>query len=122
MGAHWTWAVWTADAWDIGATEEYDMSEQVSGQITVSTAGTAEQGPSTPEGAEFMLKAHPGNTGNVAVGNDGNDDVTMSNGMVLAPGDVIFATFFGGFANALNALWFDADNDGDVICWLKVGG
>ena len=96
------------------------MANQLSGQITVGTAGTAVQGPTTPSGKEFWIKAHPGNAGSVAFGNDGSDDITMDNGYVLAAGDQVKATFFGGAANALSAMYFDVANDGDKFCWIKV--
>ena len=96
------------------------MAEQLSGQITVGTAGTAVQGPSTPDGREFLICALPANTDNVAFGNDGSDDVTMSNGLVLSPGDCAHATFFGGADNALSAIWFDANVSGEGVSWLKV--
>jgi len=96
-----------------------------SGQITVATAGTAAQGPSTPKagGADstkllsFYLKALSGNTGNVYVGNDGGDDVTSANGFELAPGDGVFVE-----CNSLDAFWFDADNNGDKVSWLLASG
>lgn len=97
------------------------MADKLSGQITVVSAGTAVQGPSSPSGLKFVIKGHPDNAGNVAFGNDGSDDITMDNGMVLAPGEKVEATFFGGYDNALNAMWFNADTGSDVVCWLKVG-
>jgi hypothetical protein len=90
------------------------------GQITIETAGTAVQGPSTPKASDFMVSAHPDNTGNIAYGNDGNDDVTMSNGYVLKPGKVNFTYFFKGGSHSLDVIWFDADNDGDKVCWIAV--
>ena len=95
----------------------------LSGQITVTTAGTAVQGPSTPAGKIFALKAHPDNTDTVWFGNDDADDVTSSNGFPLNPGegvtidiDAIETTP----ASNLAALWFDADVNGEKICWLKL--
>ena len=79
------------------------------------------QGPTGISGTQFILKAHPDNTGNVYVGNDGNDDVDANSGVVLEPGDLLIPLHLGGYANALSALWFDAATDGDKICWLKVG-
>lgn len=96
------------------------MAEQLTGQITVGTAGTAVQGPSTPPGREFIIKAHPGNAGSAAFGNDGSDDVTMDNGYVMAAGEKARVTFFGGAANALSAMYFDVANNGDKFCWIKV--
>jgi protein involved in polysaccharide export with SLBB domain len=96
------------------------MAKTISGQLTVSSAGTAEQGPSAPEGSVFLVKALPGNSGNVFVGNDGSDDVASGNGYVLAPGDEVELHFFGEASNALSACWFDVGTGGDGVCWLKV--
>ena len=86
----------------------------ISGQITVATAGTAVQGPNIPLDNGAWVKALPGNTGNVAYGNDGADDVTMLNGYVLAAGDPDLAQ-----VTNLNELWFDSAEDGDKFCWKK---
>lgn len=90
-----------------------------SGQITITTAGTAVQGTDIP-GPEFILSPHPGNTGVVYVGNDGAGDITASNGYPLgdvgatSTGHVIYIR-----AANLNELWFDAASNGDKVCWLK---
>jgi len=90
-----------------------------SGQITVTTAGTAVQGTSIP-GPEFVITAHPGNTGVVYVGNDGAGDVAATNGFPLGsvgatPSEI---AVYVRAAN-LNELWFDAASNGDKVCWLK---
>ena len=86
----------------------------VSGQITVATAGTAVQGTSTPAAAAVAVKAHPDNAGTVWVGNDGADDVNNGNSFPLNPGEGVV------LQGDLEAYWFDADNNGDVVCWLVV--
>lgn len=84
-----------------------------SGQITVSTAGTAVQG--TFSAAKTVaVKAHPDNAGAVWIGNDDAGDVTNANGFPLSPGEGVVLT--GG----LSDFWVDADNSGDVLCWLVV--
>jgi len=85
-----------------------------SGQITVSTAGTAVQGTDIP-GPEFAITAEPGNTGVVYVGNDGAGDVTATNGYPLGTAE---GWVYIQAAN-LNELWFDAASNGDKVCWLK---
>ncbi len=86
-----------------------------SGQITVTTAGTAVQGPATPQGRLFALRAHPDNTNDVWVGNDGADDVTASNGFPLsATADLLVEV------SSLRGLWFDADTNGEKVCWFMV--
>lgn len=84
-----------------------------SGQITVTTAGTAVQG--TFSSARVVaVKAHPDNADAVWVGSDGAGDVTAANGFPLDPGEGVVLT--GG----LSDFWFDADSSGDKICWLVV--
>lgn len=84
-----------------------------SGQITVTTAGTAVKG--TFSTAKVVaVKAHPDNADTVWVGNDDAGDVTASNGFPLDPGEGLVLT--GG----LSDVWFDADANGDKICWLVV--
>jgi hypothetical protein len=58
-----------------------------SGQITVTAAGTAEQGPDVV-GGEFFLKAHPDNTGVAWIG-ESEGDVTDDSGFPLEPGEAI---------------------------------
>ncbi len=88
---------------------------QRSGQITITTAGTAVQGPASPQGRRWALVAHPDNTNDVWVGNDGSDDVTASNGFPLIAGVVLEYS-----AASLRSLWFDADTNGEKVCWFKL--
>jgi len=89
------------------------MAKVYSGQITVTTAGTAVQGTSTPNYTGFFIRALSGNTGNVYLGNDGAGDVTSANGYELAPGDQIYIE-----VPNLSDLWFDAATNGDKFSWL----
>jgi hypothetical protein len=82
-----------------------------SGQITVSAAGTAVQGPNTV-GLFVAVKALVGNAGNVYVGNDAAGDVTSANGFELAPGEGVVVN------KNLRGLWFDAATSGDKLSWL----
>ena len=82
-----------------------------SGQVTVTTAGTAVQG-TDQTGHLFAIKAHPDNTDTAWVGNV-SGDVASSNGFPLDPGEVVILVL----AN-LNELWFDTDVNGEKICWL----
>lgn len=98
------------------------MAPIMSGQITVTTAGTAVQGPDVAginflpnELFTFLLKAHPDNTDVVWVGNDGAGDITSSNAFPLNPGETAVVEDIN-----LNALWFDADVSGAKVCWLLV--
>ena len=95
------------------------MSILRSGQITVTTAGTAVQGNNivTREPLGFLLKALSTNSGKIYVGNDGSDDVTSTNGFELSAGDPpIYVE-----ASNLNELWFDASVNGCKVCWIRVG-
>ena len=84
-----------------------------SGQITVSTAGTAVQGPATT-GLLVAVKAMAGNTGLVYVGNDDAADVTALNGFELSQGEGVVVR------KGLAALWFDAATSGDKLSWLEL--
>lgn len=84
-----------------------------SGQITVTTAGTAVQGPDTV-GLAIAIKAMTNNAGLVYVGNDASGDVTSANGFELAPGEGVVVN------KSLRALWFDAATNGDKLCWLEL--
>ena len=90
------------------------VSFQRSGQITVTTAGTAVQGPDVP-GSRFIIRAHPSNTNPVWVGNV-SGDVDNANGYALA------ATNNGVEVEVANLslLWFDATTNGEKLCWLRV--
>lgn len=85
-----------------------------SGQITVSTAGTAVVGTSRVSHL-IALKAHPDNTDAVWVGNDAASDVTNANGYPLDPGEAIVVEV-GNLAD----LYFDADVSGEKVCWLAL--
>ncbi len=84
-----------------------------SGQITVTTAGTAVNGPATG-GLHVAVKALVGNAGNVYLGNDASADVTAANGFELAPGEGVVVK------KSLSAFYFDAATDGDKLSWLKL--
>jgi hypothetical protein len=88
------------------------MATTLSGQITVTTAGTAVQGTSA-FGNVFALKAHPDNTDVIWVGNVSND-VASSNGFPLEPGETLMVQL-----GNLNELWVDADVNGEKLCWIK---
>jgi len=99
---------------DIGNTGYKGYTTAKSGQITVTTAGTAVVG-TTEAGSLFCIKAHPDNTDAVWVGQDGANDVTNANGFPLNPGETIVLNM----AN-LNQVYFDADVSGEKVCWIKL--
>ena len=84
-----------------------------SGQITVTTAGTAVQGPATG-GLKVVVKALSTNSGLVYIGNDAAGDVTAANGFELSAKEEIVVR------KSLDAYWFDAATNGDKFCWLKI--
>jgi hypothetical protein len=85
-----------------------------SGQVTVTTAGTAVRGDSEP-GILWAIRAHPDNSGAIFIGDDGSGDVSSTTGYALDPGDGVVLR-----RASLSALWFDAENDGNIACWLKL--
>lgn len=85
-----------------------------SGQVTVTTAGTAVSGPDQ-KARLVVVKALAGNTGIVYVGNDGAGDVTSSNGFELSTGESVLLQ-----VPNLNELRFDAATNGDKLCWILV--
>lgn len=86
---------------------------QQSWQVTVTTAGTAVQGPNTGSG-QFLVVRHPGNTGTYAYfGNDGNDDVSSTTGFVLGDLMIVVTT------SNMNKYYIDADSDGDKVCIIR---
>ena len=89
-------------------------SGQLSGQITVTTAGTAVQGPNVAGTNGFYVRALDDNLLQVFVGNDGADDVTSSNGYELSPGESIVAHI-----DNMNELFVDSLVDNDGVCWIK---
>jgi hypothetical protein len=84
-----------------------------SGQVTVATAGTAVQGPDVP-GPVFAIKAHPSNTGQLWVGNSGQD-VSSTTGYPLAPGEQVLVRGVN-----LKNVWFDVDTSTEKATWIVV--
>ena len=90
------------------------VAAAISGQVTVTTAGTAVQGSDVAMTNGVFIKAHPTNTKPVWVGNDGAGDVTLNNGYPLDAGELIVIQ-----VDNLNKLWFDSEVNGEKLCWLK---
>ena len=90
------------------------MAGQISGQITVTTAGTEVQGPNLQVNGDVLFKAHPSNTGIVYLGNDGAGAVSATTGFPMsATGDTVIRR-----VNNLQDLWFDASVNGEKVCYL----
>lgn len=85
----------------------------MTGQITVTTAGTRVQGTSTPCIA-VLLKALPSNTGVIYVG---NSTVDSSTGFPLEAGGTMLAEVAD-----LNELYFDASENAQKVAYFKLKG
>jgi hypothetical protein len=88
----------------------------LSGQKTVTAAGTAEALGSAAINGPLIIKALDTNTDVVAIGNDGAGDVTVSNGLRLLAGDVIVMDFTGN----LGSLMIDSAVNGEGVSWLAL--
>ena len=96
------------------------MSTLISGQIAVTTAGTAVSFTTlTGMDGTFLIGLMPTNSGSYCyIGNDGADDVTSANGAMLKKDthSVVITV------NDLRNMYLDSDTDGDGVWWLKVMG
>lgn len=86
----------------------------LSGQKTVTTAGTAVALGTDRIDGPLMVKALETNTGIVAIGNDGANDITVSNGLRLDAGDSVIFEFVG----SLSSLILDSAVNGEGVSWL----
>lgn len=96
------------------------MARARSGQITVTTAGTAVLGPTFPDAGgdkkiAFLLRAHPSNTGIVYIGNDGAGDTSSAAGFGMKATDPAIEVW----VNSLADLAFDVSSNGEKICWIQ---
>jgi len=88
----------------------------LSGQKTVTAAGTAVVLGTQAIGGPLAVKALAANTGVVVVGCDGASDVTTSNGFQLSAGEVIIFNHVAHLGN----MWVDAAVSGEGVCWLAL--
>ena len=88
----------------------------ISGQTTVTTAGTSVSLGSQVINCPLMVKALTSNTGSIAIGNDGSDDISTSNGLLLSADDIVIFDFVGNLAS----LYIDSENDGEGVSWLAL--
>ncbi len=87
----------------------------MSGQKTVTTAGTAVQLGTQSIQGPLLVKALDTNTSVVAVGNV-SGDVTVSNGLRLLKGESIEFYFVGSLAT----LWLDSAVNGEGVSWIML--
>lgn len=93
------------------------MANQISGQITVTTAGTAVAGTASIEPGMFEFSPVPGNTGTYCyAGNDGNDDVSSSTGYAIQKGGTPLVMA----VDDMSQVYFDSDTNGDKIQWIRI--
>ena len=90
----------------------------ISGQKTVTTAGTAVKLGTQQISGSLAIKALPANTGTIYIGSDGAGDVSPSTGFPLATGEAVFLDQVGSLAD----VWVDATVDGEGVAWLALGG
>lgn len=88
----------------------------LSGQKTVTTAGTAVNFASQVINGPVMIKALSTNTGIVALGNDGANDVTIANGIILSKSEAVIFQFVGNLAS----LWLDSYVSGEGVSWIQL--
>lgn len=88
----------------------------ISGQRTVTTAGTAVQLGTAMIDGPVMVKALDTNTGVVALGNDGANDVTVANGLRLEAGEVVVLEW----VHELGTLWLDSAVNGEGVSWMAL--
>ena len=89
---------------------------KISGQTIVTTAGTAVALGTQQVDSAILVKALDTNTGIIAIGNDGADDVTVSNGYRLTKGEQMV---FDKLDN-LAAVYVDASVNGEGVSWIKL--
>lgn len=96
------------------------QNRQLSGVITVTTAGTAVQGTDinawrpAEQGGGFLVTAAIVNTGLIYIGNDGAGDVANTTGFELGAGKTTFVP-----CSNLSEVWFDSSVNGEKASWLK---
>jgi hypothetical protein len=88
----------------------------LSAQVTVTTAGTAIALGTQQIDGMICIKALDTNTGVIAIGNDGSNDVTVSNGLRLLPGELIILEHVANLASLI----IDASVDGEGVSWLAL--
>lgn len=86
-----------------------------SGQVTVTTAGTAVQMTSV-RGQLFAVSALPTNTGTMYVGSDStNVEVAATTGYpLIASQSIAFA------CDNLSEFWVDASVSGEKVAWVRL--
>jgi len=89
---------------------ERAFSGDLTGQVTVTTAGTPVSGPEATGVARFLIKAHPDNTGVMwVIGQSATDGYPLGLGQSYPTPQC-----------SLESYKFDADVSGEKICWAVI--
>lgn len=104
-------------AMSILPTPTSTTASPLTGQVTVTTAGTAVQGSSIASPNGFMIFMKPQNTSYGYVGNTGAGDVASNNGVIMDSTKIPIVVV--GVDN-LNKLWFDVAVSGEGFSWMKL--
>jgi hypothetical protein len=88
----------------------------ISGQKTVTTAGTELALGTVAVNGPLMVKALDTNTGIVVLGNDGAGVLTTSTGIRLAAGDAVVFEFVSN----LSAIMVDSAVNGEGVSWIAL--
>ena len=88
----------------------------LSGQKTVTAAGTEVALGNVQVNAPLMVKALDTNTGKIYIGNNGDGTVSSSTGLVLLAGESAVFEWAGN----LSAIMVDASVNGEGVAWLSL--
>ena len=88
----------------------------ISGQKTVTTAGTELALGTAQIDGPLMVKALDTNTGVVALGNDGAGVLTTSTGIRLTAGEVVVFAWVGN----LGSIMIDSAVNGEGVSWIAL--
>ncbi len=90
----------------------------LSGQTTVTTAGTEVPLSTTQaaKGGAVIIKALPGNTGVMYIGNDGAGAVSSASGFPLMSGEYVILELEK--ISSLSSIWVDASVNGEKVAWI----
>jgi len=92
------------------------MSLIISGQKTVTTAGTEVALGSQVINCALMVKALPANTGYIYLGKIADGTVSSSTGLALSAGDVVVFDWVGNLSNIM----IDSSVNGEGVSWIML--
>ena len=92
------------------------MSLIISGQKTVTAAGTEVALGSQAINCAMMIKALPSNTGYIYLGKIADGTVSSSTGLALSAGDVVIFDWVGNLSNIM----IDASVNGEGVSWIML--